>query len=305
MLLHYSANDKEDTRLQCLSSGLVGLALSDSVDCHALSVRGCRPVGPVFLIKQTGGYNSIDKIVAVGDIRKEPKTPLEVIDSLIRADSSLNDACFFVGLAHKYASNTNHIDVSDNNNNNNNNNNNSGMRIATTSSVLSTLESLSSLRPKASNFRLHSFHLSHDGAFYIVGGDVKECEALQVYVLDPTISESDATRGFDLFSKEILKKSSPTTLLGGLLFTCVARGKKFYNKPNVDSGIFVKHFPCVDVSGFFCGGEIGPEAVGGGAAIQGSNEAAGSTVVSRCCVQGFTSVFALFCCKLRENNTLL
>ncbi|XP_059175760.1 F-box only protein 22-like isoform X3 [Physella acuta] len=43
----------------------------------------------------------------------------------------------------------------------------------------------------------------------------------------------------------------------GLMYACVGRGFHVYNKHNVESGIFRKHFPQTPLLGFFGNGEIG------------------------------------------------
>jgi hypothetical protein len=104
--------------------------------------------------------------------------------------------------------------------------------------------------------------------------------------------------------------------------SCVERGLKFYKRPNVDSGLFLQNFPHFDISGFFCNGEIGPEVSGGTCPLSFlfcnvkqrewvvffNNFRSGELIsqddsdtntnhtsfLSRCRIQGFTSVFVLF-----------
>jgi small ligand-binding sensory domain FIST len=53
----------------------------------------------------------------------------------------------------------------------------------------------------------------------------------------------------------------------GLLFACMGRGERLYGKPNFDSDLFRSYVGNVPISGFFCGGEIGP--VGGTTFVHG------------------------------------
>jgi small ligand-binding sensory domain FIST len=63
------------------------------------------------------------------------------------------------------------------------------------------------------------------------------------------------------------EKTSPETLSGALLFSCLGRGEGLYGLPNFDSGVFREHLGDVPVGGFFCNGEIGP--VGGNTFLHG------------------------------------
>jgi small ligand-binding sensory domain FIST len=54
------------------------------------------------------------------------------------------------------------------------------------------------------------------------------------------------------------EKTSPETLSGALLFSCLGRGEGLYGLPNFDTGVFREHLGDVPVGGFFCNGEIGP-----------------------------------------------
>ena len=63
------------------------------------------------------------------------------------------------------------------------------------------------------------------------------------------------------------EKTSPETLSGALLFSCLGRGEGLYGLPNFDTGVFREHLGDVPVGGFFCNGEIGP--VGGNTFLHG------------------------------------
>jgi small ligand-binding sensory domain FIST len=57
---------------------------------------------------------------------------------------------------------------------------------------------------------------------------------------------------------------SPTA---ALMFSCMGRGERLYDKPNFDSEILQKHLGLIPFGGFFCSGEIGP--VGGTTFLHG------------------------------------
>ena len=57
--------------------------------------------------------------------------------------------------------------------------------------------------------------------------------------------------------------SESRKVLGGLLFTCVARDAGFYQQMHVEASLFKKVFPNISMGGFMGLGEIGPEFVAG------------------------------------------
>jgi small ligand-binding sensory domain FIST len=63
------------------------------------------------------------------------------------------------------------------------------------------------------------------------------------------------------------EKTSPESLSGVLLFSCLGRGEGLYGRPNFDTGVFREHLGDVPIGGFFCNGEIGP--VGGDTFLHG------------------------------------
>lgn len=51
---------------------------------------------------------------------------------------------------------------------------------------------------------------------------------------------------------------APSPVHGCLLFPCVAKGRRYYDAPNVESDMVAETFPGTSLAGFFCNGEIGP-----------------------------------------------
>ena len=74
---------------------------------------------------------------------------------------------------------------------------------------------------------------------------------------------------------EMLAQHDHVTPAGGLLFSCVGRGRLLYGTANHDSDVFRQVMGDVPLGGFFCNGEIGP-------------------VQRRTYLHGYTSSFALF-----------
>ncbi|KAL4419251.1 hypothetical protein ABPG77_001189 [Micractinium sp. CCAP 211/92] len=52
--------------------------------------------------------------------------------------------------------------------------------------------------------------------------------------------------------------SNPAPVYGCLLFPCVAKGRRYYGTPNVESDMVAAAYPSAAMAGFFCNGEIGP-----------------------------------------------
>lgn len=130
------------------------------------------------------------------------------------------------------------------------------------------------------------------------------------------LRDIDVSHGLQAFARNQMKTSSSDAILGGLLFQCTARGKDFYNKPNVDSTLFKassiltiyciltrlicllqRTFPHISIAGFFAAGEIGPVAIGGGIINRSSKSLKQNTQTVQATVQGFTSVFGVFSAK--------
>mmetsp|Transcript_21292 Transcript_21292/g.41320 ORF Transcript_21292/g.41320 Transcript_21292/m.41320 type:complete len:127 (-) Transcript_21292:181-561(-) len=49
--------------------------------------------------------------------------------------------------------------------------------------------------------------------------------------------------------------------LGGILFTCCARGQRFHQRPNAESREFASVMSPAPLVGMFAGGEIGPRRI--------------------------------------------
>ena len=61
--------------------------------------------------------------------------------------------------------------------------------------------------------------------------------------------------------RQLLRKTEPTKVKGGLIFTCNGRGTKLFAEPDHDAGVIKETVGTIPLAGFFAQGEIGP--VGG------------------------------------------
>ena len=75
--------------------------------------------------------------------------------------------------------------------------------------------------------------------------------------MDAATSKSDLRHRLEAARRSCASQSKQ--VLGGLLFTCGGRGVQFYEEQDVESTIFAHAMPDIGLSGFFAGGEIGPE----------------------------------------------
>lgn len=77
---------------------------------------------------------------------------------------------------------------------------------------------------------------------------------VQFHVRDAETSTRDLT---ELLSR-YARRPGVETPAGGLLFSCLGRGERFYGTTGQDSAILQKELGPVPTGGFFCNGEIGP-----------------------------------------------
>jgi len=103
-----------------------------------------------------------------------------------------------------------------------------------------------------------------------IGDRVRSGQRIQFHLRDARASADDLEALLERYATNL---AGPTPS-GALLFACSGRGERLYDQPNFDSGLLRQYFDGLPVSGFFCGGEIGP-------------------VGSSTFLHGYTSVFAL------------
>jgi small ligand-binding sensory domain FIST len=105
-----------------------------------------------------------------------------------------------------------------------------------------------------------------------IGDRVRSGQRIQFHLRDAQASAED----LELLLQRYKQQNQIETISGALMFSCLGRGERLYNKPNFDSGLFQQYLGEVPLSGFFCNGEIGP--IGGSTYLH-----------------GYTSVFGVFC----------
>ena len=110
---------------------------------------------------------------------------------------------------------------------------------------------------------------------------------IDLYALDGTACRQDVHTTLQALQQEVAQQK----LLGGVMFSCAARGPSpgMMGESMADATAWKRHFADVPLLGWYCGGEIGPQAMAGR-----KDALRGRDVAQRATVQGFTAVFALW-----------
>ena len=114
-------------------------------------------------------------------------------------------------------------------------------------------------------------HIDNKNGLIAVGALLRQGQTVQFHLRDAGTAIED----LQLMLAQYEAQQLPTQPRGGLLFTCNGRGQLFFKKPNHDSQLFEVTIGEIPLTGFFCGGEIGP-------------------VGSATHMHGYTSSFAIF-----------
>ena len=93
-----------------------------------------------------------------------------------------------------------------------------------------------------------------DSGAIAVGDRIQAGQTIQFHVRDADTSRED----LHLLLKEQAKALSKSGLSGGLLFSCLGRGRDLYGEPHVDIRTIREALGPCPIAGFFCNGEIGP-----------------------------------------------
>jgi small ligand-binding sensory domain FIST len=87
-----------------------------------------------------------------------------------------------------------------------------------------------------------------------IGDEPRLGQTVQFHVRDADSADEDLRRTLE-------QGLGGRRVSGALLFTCNGRGSRLFSQPDHDAGLLAKVAGDIPVSGFFCGGELGP--VGG------------------------------------------
>jgi len=89
-----------------------------------------------------------------------------------------------------------------------------------------------------------------------IGDRIRVGQRIQFHLRDSRTSADDLETLLIRYRSE--HKLDDTAPVGALMFSCLGRGEGLYEKPNFDAHLFQEFLGDLPLSGFFCGGEIGP-----------------------------------------------
>ncbi len=88
-----------------------------------------------------------------------------------------------------------------------------------------------------------------------IGDRIRPGQRIQFHLRDAQTSAEDLEV---LLQRYQIETNAQSSAIGALMFSCVGRGEGLYGEPNFDTQLFAQYLDRVPISGFFCGGEIGP-----------------------------------------------
>lgn len=241
-LFYFSQDEQSVGRLY--REGTVGVALSGNIVLETIVAQGCRPIGPTYQVTK-GERNIVLELVepdrsgiATSDAQSRP--PLTVLRDLIQTLSEGDRQLAQHSLFVGIARDEfkQHLGSRD-----------------------FLIRNLLGVDPRV-------------GAIAI-GDRVRPGQRIQFHLRDARTSQED----LELLLQQY-EEDSPdlSEVAGALMFSCLGRGEGLYGQANFDSYLFRRYLKDVQLSGFFCNGEIGP-------------------VGSSTFLHGYTSVFGI--CRQR------
>jgi small ligand-binding sensory domain FIST len=208
--------------------GVVGVALCGNVALDAIVAQGCRPIGSPYRVVEA--ERNILLKLEDPDSGNDLRPPLEILQELFQTLSEEDRSLAQHSLFIGIAQDGFKFDLEPGD---------------------FLIRNLLGVDPKA-------------GAIAI-GDRIRPGQRVQFHLRDARTSAEDLET---LLSRYQLQSRAQTTSpVGALLFSCMGRGEGLYNEPNFDSRLFSRYLSQVPLSGFFCGGEIGP--IGGTTFLHG------------------------------------
>lgn len=203
---------------QLYDKGTVGIALSGNVVLEAIVAQGCRPIGEPYRVVE-GDRNVLLKLTDLTSSADNSRTPLELLQEIFKA-----------------------LDLDD-------------QRLVEHSLFVGVAQSEFKQVLDQGDFLIRTLiGIDPRNGAIAIGDRVRPGQRIQFHLRDANASADDLEALLQRYQSEI---SSTTSPVGALMFACVGRGEGLYGQPNFDSHLFNQYFD-VPLSGFFCGGEIGP-----------------------------------------------
>ena len=201
--------------------GVVGVALSGNIKLDAIVAQGCRPIGKPYRVVE-GERNILLKLEDPDSLGGgEQQTPLETLQGILQ-------------------------DLSE-----------SDRELAQHSLFIGVAQDGFKQTLQPGDFLIRNL-LGVDprlGAIAI-GDRIRIGQRIQFHLRDARTSAEDLETLLAQYCSQIAGQGGSP--VGALMFSCMGRGEGLYQKPHFDSQLFNSYLASVPVSGFFCGGEIGP-----------------------------------------------
>lgn len=215
--------------------GVVGVALCGNVALDAIVAQGCRPIGSPYRVAEA----ERNIVLKLEDPDKDNilRPPLEILQELFQILSEED---------RRLAQNSLFIGIAQD-----------GFKFTLQPGDF-LIRNLLGVDPK-------------QGAIAI-GDRIRPGQRIQFHLRDARTSAEDLETLLSRY--QIQTQAQDASPVGALLFSCMGRGEGLYQEPDFDSRLFNRYLGQVPLSGFFCGGEIGP---------------IGSTTF----LHGYTSVFGI------------
>lgn len=202
------------------TEGVIGIALTGNVVLDTIVAQGCRPIGRPFRIA-AGERNILLELEDCDDFGGEPQTPVAALQDILQ---DLDEA------DRELAQNALHIGIAQD-----------GFKENLQHGDF-LIRNLIGVDPRL-------------GALAI-GDRIRVGQRIQFHLRDARTSADDLETLLIRYRSE--QKQTAGSPVGALMFTCLGRGEGLYDKPNFDSHLFQEFLGEIPLSGFFCGGEIGP-----------------------------------------------
>ncbi len=210
--------------------GVVGVALSGNIVMDAIVAQGCRPIGNPYRVVE-GERNILLKLESlIDEANAVEETPLEALQSILQELSESD---------RKLAQHSLFIGVAQD-----------GFKVNLHHGDF-LIRNLLGVDPRL-------------GAIAI-GDRIRVGQRIQFHLRDARTSADDLESLLARYRGQMAKADSAP--VGALMFACMGRGEGLYDEPHFDSHLFNRYLEAVPLSGFFCGGEIGP--VGGTTFLHG------------------------------------
>lgn len=205
---------------QLQTEGIVGVALSGELVLDAIVAQGCRPIGNPYRVA-AGERNILLELEDPEGFGGDTQTPLEALQDLLNSLSESD---------RQLAQNSLHVGIAQD------------------------------------SFKANLHH----GDFLIrnllgvdprigaiaIGDRIRVGQRIQFHLRDAQTSADDLDTLLMRYRRQLeLNGGSP---VGALMFSCMGRGEGLYQQADFDSHLFSEYLTGVPLSGFFCGGEIGP-----------------------------------------------